>query len=103
MAIVPDKECKIPTLIVSPLVAAAFGSEVAAVLSSGDFEQPVKVSIPNIAATIKFLENFLFDFHVLLSTLVRLFRKFERSYSNTVPLLIYNFNPLNFIMIIYLK
>jgi hypothetical protein len=55
IAMVPDRECKIPTLMVSPLAAGAVLSVfvVASVVLSAGLEQPTKVTLPIMAATKK--------------------------------------------------
>jgi hypothetical protein len=62
IAMVPESECKIPTLMVSPLLTAAVGSDVAVSAFSAGFEQPVKAIVPIIAvARNVFVSNFCWN------------------------------------------
>src|SRR5690606_31555446 len=56
IAIVPDNECRIPTLIVSPLSATLLSAAGASAFSA-DFEHPVNATAPAMVAAKILFEN----------------------------------------------
>jgi hypothetical protein len=86
IAIVPDSECRIPTLIVSPSAAAVAVAFVSVVVSpelavSFEFEQPTSKLLPIIAAVNKVSEVDSFLLGVVSAETDKLVIKFSKNKS----------------------